>query len=240
MSTLTRDPGDIGPVLGKAASRYISACDYSANADYIIFVDELLSRTRCSDARSVVEIGSGPGTLCSLVKAVVPTAVVTGIDASAEMVAHARSTYPQVNFTLDTAERLPFKSNSIDCLISLNTLHHLSSLSAAIQEFLRVLRPNGCAYLGDLRRDAPRRAVGAKLNRMHAGLRQDFLRSLKSSFNPSDVSNTLKMLGVPKEHYDIWLGSQVEFTPSTSFNDPFHHERDIDLSMRVRIYKHLM
>src|ERR1017187_2681421 len=108
MST-ARSTSDIGPVLGEDARRYISACDYAENADYILFLNELEVRTNLSTAGVIVDIGSGPGTLCSLIAVAHPSARTVGIDASAQMIEYSKRKYSNASFCLGDAEHLPFR-----------------------------------------------------------------------------------------------------------------------------------
>jgi SAM-dependent methyltransferase len=140
-----------------------------------------------------------------------------------------------VRFVQGDAHALPLESDSIDLLVSLNALHHFTSQDAAIREFLRVLRPGAFAYLGDLRRDAPETEVSAKLNRMHPEIREDFLRSLDSSFESGEVMEAVRLAGA----------SQCAVRPAGRFAhhlnrvpaDPLHHELDLALSFRATFRK---
>ena len=65
-------------------------------ATYLTYADErgrpfldLLTRVAAEDPRTVVDLGSGPGTLTALLKRRWPSASVTGVDSSPEMVAAA-------------------------------------------------------------------------------------------------------------------------------------------------------
>jgi len=232
---MARSAVDVGPVSGESARRYITACDYSENADYLLFIQELRVRTNLARASVVLDVGSGPGTLCSLLKDERPTAVVIGIDASPEMIRHSTQTYRNVQFVQGDAQALPLQSDSIDLIVSLNALHHFTSQNTPIREFLRVLKPGAFAYLGDLRRDAPESEVSAKLNRMHPEIREDFLRSLDSAFESGEIMEAVQLAGA----------SECAVRPAGRFvhhldrvpADPLHHELDLSLSYRATFRK---
>ena len=232
---MVRSAADVGPVWGESARRYITACDYAENAEYLLFIQELCLRTNPTRANVVLEVGSGPGTLCSLLKEKHPTALVIGIDASLEMIRHSSQTYRNVQFVQGDAHALPLESNSIDHVVSLNALHHLTSLDTAIREFLRVLRPGAFAYLGDLRRDAPEMAVSAKLERMHPEIRQDFLMSLDSAFESGEVMEAVELAGAAE--CAVRPAGRFAHDLSRFPCDPLHHELDLSLSFRATFRK---
>jgi SAM-dependent methyltransferase len=232
---MIRSAADVGPVWGESARRYITACDYAENAEYSLFIQELRFQTRQARASVILDVGSGPGTLCSVLKAEFPGALVIGIDASPEMVRHSSRAYRNVRFIQGDAHALPLESGSIDHVVSLNALHHLASLDTAIAEFLRVLKPGASAHLGDLRRDAPQAAVLAKLERMHPEIREDFLLSLNSAFESRDVMEAMRLAGA----------SECVVRPAGRFGhdldrippDPLHHELDLALYLRATFTK---
>lgn len=234
---MARSEVDVGPVTGESARRYITACDYAENAEYLLFIQELRVRTNLARARVVVDVGSGPGTLCSLLKGERPSAVVIGIDSSSEMIGYSTRTYRDVRFVQGDAHALPLESDSVDHVVSLNALHHLASLDGAIREVLRVLKPGAFAYLGDLRRDTPAIAVSAKLDRMHPSIRDDFLRSLDSAFDTGEVMEAVQLAGA----------SECAVRPAGRFvhdlnhvpQDPLHHEMDLSLYFRAIFRKPL-
>jgi ubiquinone/menaquinone biosynthesis C-methylase UbiE len=68
---------------------------------------------------------------------------VTGVDGSAEMLAHARQRNLGVALHLADVEALPFADGSFDVVISIEVLRYLPDETAAIGELARVLRPGG-------------------------------------------------------------------------------------------------
>jgi ubiquinone/menaquinone biosynthesis C-methylase UbiE len=232
---VSRSATDVGPVWGESARRYISACDYAENAEYLLFVQELAVRSNLRRASVVLDVGSGPGTLCSLLKCEHPTTLVIGIDASPEMIRHSSRTYGDVRFVQGDAHALPLESDSVDHLVSLNALHHLTSLDTVIREFLRVLRPGAFAYLGDLRRDAPENEVSAKLGRMHPGIREDFLLSLDCAFELGEVMEAVQLAGA--RECAVRPAGRFIHDLSRVPLDPLHHELDLSLSFRATFRK---
>jgi len=72
-------------------------------------------------------------------------AAVTGVDLSAEAVAHAQRRYTAGNLSFRVADgtALPFDDDAFDCVISFETLEHLREQQALLAEFRRVLAPGG-------------------------------------------------------------------------------------------------
>ncbi len=76
-----------------------------------------------------------------------------GIDFSKEMLKYAKEYCKKYKFKVNLrkarAEKLPFKSNSFDYMLSIATLHHLKKKEQikAVKEMWRVLKPKGIALV---------------------------------------------------------------------------------------------
>lgn len=70
---------------------------------------------------------------------------VVGVDVSSEAIAHARARYPRPNlvFTQASVTHLPLRPASIDLVVSLETVEHLSKQREMLAEFRRVLASDG-------------------------------------------------------------------------------------------------
>jgi len=70
---------------------------------------------------------------------------VTGIDIDAEVVEHARSRYESKSLSFEQASclELPLADDSIDVVVSFETLEHLAAHDELMTEFQRVLKPDG-------------------------------------------------------------------------------------------------
>lgn len=70
---------------------------------------------------------------------------VTGIDLSEAAIAHALETYqhPALDYQQGDATAIPLADDSIDVVVSFETLEHLSPQDQMLAEFRRVLRPDG-------------------------------------------------------------------------------------------------
>lgn len=93
-------------------------------------------------APAVLDLGCGPGSLTDKLLSI-PNVRLTGVDISAAMIRRARQRFPQVQFSVDDAEALPFEDNSLEAVFCSGVLHHLPSLQMALSEIRRVLKPGG-------------------------------------------------------------------------------------------------
>jgi ubiquinone/menaquinone biosynthesis C-methylase UbiE len=98
--------------------------------------------------RSVLDVACGEGYGSALLAR--DAAQVTGVDVSAEAIAHARREYAPVNnasFECAPCTRLPLADASIDVAVSFETLEHIAEQDAFLDELARVLRPEGLLIL---------------------------------------------------------------------------------------------
>ena len=131
----------------------------------------LLDLSGVRSGESVLDVGCGTGTLAILAKQIVgPSGTVCGVDASAEMLARARSKAVragvEVRFENAAAQALPVPDSSFDLALGTMMLHHLGR--AARQQFAaelrRVLEPGGRVLLVDFAKpEATRRGFAGHL-----------------------------------------------------------------------------
>jgi len=85
-----------------------------------------------------------------------------GIDLSKDMIKLARKNAEmagvadRIEFSVATASDTGLKANSMDLVLSTNTLHHLADPVKAFNEIYRILKPGAEAWVFDGRRDATR------------------------------------------------------------------------------------
>lgn len=109
----------------------------------------------------LVDIGCGPGYLAARISRRFPGLRVVGVDISNEMLSTAKrnwspDSYPNLEFVMGDAQRLPFPDSAIDFIVSSLSLHHLTNAGIAVREIHRVLKPGGQFLIFDLRRDGTR------------------------------------------------------------------------------------
>jgi ubiquinone/menaquinone biosynthesis C-methylase UbiE len=115
-------------------------------------VDEFLPE----DARMVIDIGSGPGSLSIGIARRRPGLRVLGVDLSGTMVRIARKNagvLSNLEFRQENASRLSADDGSADMIVSSEAMHHWREPVQVLDEFHRVLRPGGRAWIFDGRDD---------------------------------------------------------------------------------------
>nr|WP_254926013.1 trans-aconitate 2-methyltransferase [Bordetella genomosp. 11] len=85
--------------------KFAMAQDKWSSRQYLIFENErtrpvrdLLAAVPVAEAREVIDLGCGPGNSTEVLAQRFPTANVSGLDSSSDMIAAARKRMPQVNF----------------------------------------------------------------------------------------------------------------------------------------------
>jgi arsenite methyltransferase len=106
-----------------------------------------------------LDVGSGPGSVtASLAEAAGPDGLALGVDISVPMLARAvrAEAGPQVGFLRADAQRLPFRDQTFDAVVSIAVLQLMPDPFAALSEITRVLRPGGrLALMVPIVRGAP-------------------------------------------------------------------------------------
>jgi ubiquinone/menaquinone biosynthesis C-methylase UbiE len=111
----------------------------------------------------VLEIGFGPGVGIELLAQAAAGGYVFGIDPSKEMLDQAASRNARaiesghVDLRLGSAEALPFKDNSFDKAMAINSLHLWSDAIAGLREVRRVMKPGGRIACGFTRNSGQRK-----------------------------------------------------------------------------------
>jgi SAM-dependent methyltransferase len=102
-----------------------------------VFAGSLLSGKRVLDA--ACGEGYGAAYLSRIADSV------TGVDLSRETIAHARRRYRRENldFVVSDCCDLELEDDGFDCIVSFETLEHLENQTGMLEEFRRVLRPDG-------------------------------------------------------------------------------------------------
>jgi SAM-dependent methyltransferase len=95
------------------------------------------------EGRRVVDVACGAGYGSAIVAAVARRIV--GIDIDPEAIAHARRHFAlrNVDFVHADAARLPFRDESVDVVLSFETIEHLPDIPRYLAEVRRVLVPAG-------------------------------------------------------------------------------------------------
>ncbi|RQW13877.1 class I SAM-dependent methyltransferase [Paenibacillus rhizophilus] len=89
----------------------------------------------------VLDFGSGTGANCSMFQPI----HYLGIDPDAKRIHYARRSYPNYKFHVLENGKLPVDNESVDYILIIAVLHHISSAEIAdyMKEFKRILKPDG-------------------------------------------------------------------------------------------------
>jgi len=96
---------------------------------------------RLPEGGKILDIGCGTGLFTQQYIANGGSAV--GIDISRGMIGRARDRCPNSEFTIGTAERIPFKDDSFDVVSSLLAFSYVKSPGTVLSEAFRVVKPGG-------------------------------------------------------------------------------------------------
>jgi ubiquinone/menaquinone biosynthesis C-methylase UbiE len=93
------------------------------------------------NGKEVLDFGCGTGANCSIFD---PGKYV-GIDPDVKRIDYAKRLYPDHLFLTFDNDKLPLDDESIDYIVIVAVLHHISSedIARCMKEFKRVLKPNG-------------------------------------------------------------------------------------------------
>ena len=100
-----------------------------------------------ADAKDVLDIASGEGFGSDILARKARSVV--GVDISGDAVAHASARYvrPNLNFRQGSATEIPLADQSVDLIVSFETIEHLADHDAMMAELKRVLRSDGCLII---------------------------------------------------------------------------------------------
>jgi ubiquinone/menaquinone biosynthesis C-methylase UbiE len=114
---------------------------------------QVVAAAELEDGGQVLDVACGPGrNLPLLLDTVGPGGRVVGVDIAPAMVTRARSRAVDAEvLEADISEGLPFGDASFDAVVSSFGLSCVPQISPALDEILRVLRPDGVLAVADAR-----------------------------------------------------------------------------------------
>ena len=95
--------------------------------------------------RKVLDVGCGGGFFLSELRKIAGDA--SGIDLSGEALRIAEKLNPKSILAQGSAEDLPYKNETFDCVFCLGSLEHFLNIPQALKEMARVTRKNGWIFL---------------------------------------------------------------------------------------------
>lgn len=165
-------PGPKSLVLHSMASYYDVLAALMTLGREREFRDRLAALVDLAPGESVLDVGCGTGSLVLASKRRVGrTGMVTGIDASPEMIERARRKAMNkgegIHFEVARVESLPFPNETFDVVLSTLVMHHLprATRERCVSEMRRVLRPGGRLLVVDFEKPANKR--GGLISHFH-------------------------------------------------------------------------
>ena len=177
---------------------------------------------RFASGRRVLDAACGEGYGSALLAQV--AAEVIGIDVDAETIDHARAAYqaPNLSFTRASITSLPLPDESVDVVVSFETIEHLQSTDqpAMLAEFSRVLRPEGLLIVSSPNRPeySDRRSYQNPFH-VHELDRDELARLLDVGFPASSWFRQRIWLGsmirseAPVATVELWEGDHAGVAP---------------------------
>ncbi|WP_374709295.1 class I SAM-dependent methyltransferase [Desmospora profundinema] len=91
--------------------------------------------------KRILDFGSGTGANCPIFS----SERYIGIDPDQRRIAYAKKLYPEYTFYILQSERFPCNDKSLDYILIVAVLHHISSeeIHCYMEEFKRILKPTG-------------------------------------------------------------------------------------------------
>lgn len=132
----------IGNILKKVPVDYYDNANFIQNLWHIRKINSFKQIVGESSYNKILDIGCASGTLTKKISEIC-NGQITAIDAYNKAIVHGRKKYPQINFLVADAHKLPFKSDYFDLIVSYETIEHLVDPLKALKEIHRVLKKDG-------------------------------------------------------------------------------------------------
>lgn len=107
-------------------------------------------------ARTVIDVGAGPGTVGRALRLAFPGVTVLEVEPSPDFeLGDAGVPVARRARVRAAAEALPFSTGAADAIVSVSAIRHVADRQRAFAEMRRVIRPGGVAWVVELDPDAP-------------------------------------------------------------------------------------
>jgi SAM-dependent methyltransferase len=167
--------------------------------------------------KRVLEVGCGEGYGTALLAT--EAADVVGIDYDALTAAHAAAAYPQAHFVRANLAALPFASESVDVVATLQVIEHVWNHREFVAECLRVLRPGGSLMVTTPNRLTFSPGLDEPVNPFHT---KEFTAAelvellVKSGFDVTSVHGLHageRLVGLDRTHGGSFVDAQLATPP---------------------------
>lgn len=177
------------------------------------------------EAGDVLELAAGSGKFTSwITKALKHFRSWTYTDPDESILNKAREMFPDhhYSFIRTKAEQLPFPNASFDTVVISRGLHHLSNLSGAVNEMIRVLKTEGILIVHEMHSDVLNEAQRNRHLWHHFRIELD--KELGREHEPVFTRNEL--IGIFRP-FPLSPVAQFEYIPPDSFN-PEERKREYE------------
>ncbi|MFO7900371.1 MAG: class I SAM-dependent methyltransferase [Planctomycetota bacterium] len=193
------------------AAAYAGADFSEVNGAFAERLVELAAEHAVADDARAVDLGTGPGDIPFRVAALRPGWHITAVDASEAMIELAREDprlgsdgsdggKPRVRFVVADAKSTGLPGHGFAVVFSNSILHHINDTAALWAEVRRLAAPGGLVFFRDLARpespEAARRIVDTYAADESQLLREEYYRSLLSSYTPDEIRQELAAAGL--------------------------------------------
>jgi ubiquinone/menaquinone biosynthesis C-methylase UbiE len=186
------------------------------------FVELFRERLGETPPTAVLDLGCGPGDICRRFARAFPDCRIHGVDASAPMLALARSgalearLEDRVDFFQGYLPGAQLPQTTYEVIMSNSLLHHLRDPATLWDSVRRFGGPGTRVFVMDLLRPASASRAGELVDRYAAGepqvLRHDFYHSLCAAYTPTEVAGQLASRAldglavepVSDRHFIVW------------------------------------
>jgi len=170
----------------EAIHEYEALTDGYLHVTASLIADEIVHLAKARQGVAV-DLGSGPGSLVRELAARFSQLLIIGLDISLPMtkLARERATVDGMNnvaFVVADVHHLPFKSRSVQMIVSHGAMHHWRRLDAALAQVKQTLAEKGFVYLSDLKRDTPDELVQHIASLLNKNQARAFLNSIQAAY----------------------------------------------------------
>ena len=94
-----------------------------------------------------LDVGCASGYMISEIFKTFPQAKYFGVDVYDKAIEYAKITYPNIEFKIASADKLPFKNDYFDLILFYETIEHVENPKECLKEIKRVLKKGGTLIL---------------------------------------------------------------------------------------------
>jgi len=187
----------------EAAKSYIEASRSGPVAlQERLFVRQILKKYGHNTYLKVLDLGTGPGWIPTLLAKARPQWKIVALDSSSAMLDYARK-YSRlqnvvINWIQGQAEKTNLDRNQFDLVISHYAFHEFSNPKKVLIEMARVARHGGSIFMADLKRPSSWIMTLAKLWGIFysKAMREQYQSSLRASYTVREVREILMGIGM--------------------------------------------